>query len=421
MADRNDQTMNESESLLILNDDCVMEIFERLALLDFVNLADTCSRLRNVACHFSSRKYKKIEVNSYVAPDRKVAMRKLSKILSKIGEHVLEVDVNVADLITLRLIKEKCKNLESIAMIEWRSRSVLQGFQNLKKFKLICHVDISLNEWKNFVTSNPELDVLEYFGRYRNGFIELLTHLPKLKTLMVPPISKSLHQRPDFQHLFQLTGLTKLSLCSMSCNLNGILVDLAKCMMNLVELNIEMDFDGDSLEIIKMFRNLEVLSMEQRWQDWNEAWLPNATVFPSRLQRLKINNISISCWKFLQILQHLNFLEELDLGNKGKIHCDDNSKVFFISKIKNVVQNVRRLFLVSAIDFKESQAMVIKRIEQALIRNGRDLKIFRCDYEENSLVSLKCSTQKSFFNLKIFFLSFCLSCSTYIGQTICTS
>lgn len=304
MANRNDQTLQEN-GLLTLNDKCAMRIFELLPLLDYANLANTYRSLEAVVRDFSTRYHKKIEIHtSYMASGSKLfSKREFLQVMSVIGEHVLEVEIYTTDSLMLQSVKDKCKNLQSISIFCNHGPQVLQCFRNLKQLKVYSGY-VNLNEWRNFFASNSELEVLhnEYF--YEDGFIELLTHLPKLRSLGLPVFVGA-----EFE-LFRLTGLTKLSLES-SYNLNEILVVLAQS-MNLMELEISMQFDGESIGVIKSFQNLEVLSIVPRGT-WNETLFSNATFYPSKLQRLKMKKIRISCSRFLKIVQYLTLLNEFEL------------------------------------------------------------------------------------------------------------
>jgi len=185
--------------------------------------------------------------------------------------------------------------------------------------------EMRLNECKDFVAANAELEVLDYHDLvHEYGFFKLLTHLPKLQSLVLHNLNY-IHRSADFQHLLRLTGLTKLTLRSRD-NLNDILIELAKC-MNLVELNVWMKFNGESFAVIKTFQNLNVLSVAPIDGDWNEGWISDATVFSPRLQRLKIEFCEMSCGEFLPLLQHLRYLKEFDTGFGG-IRLDDRSKLF---------------------------------------------------------------------------------------------
>lgn len=97
-------------------------------------------------------------------------------------------------------------------------------------------------------------------------------------------------------------------------NCNKLLTELAKH-LNLVELEILMDFDADSFGIIKSFRDLEVLSMIHYREHFKEAWFSDATVFPPKLKRIQARSIKMSCSAFLSIVKQLKFLEQFD------VHC----------------------------------------------------------------------------------------------------
>lgn len=336
MEDKNRQQINESQSLLVLHDYCLFDIFERLTFVDYANLAGTCHRLRNLARNLHSPNHKRITIEATLKRDTvntTISKQELSKVLAVIGEQVLEVTVDYESDVTLGLksLKKKCKNLESITVSGYFAERKIRCFGNLKRLAVINGGYISLQEWKNFFASSPALEELNYYENdddYEDGFMEILTHLPKLQSLGLPWIFDSLHQSPDFHHLLQLTGVKKLSLRSTD-NLNGILVDLANN-LNLVELDIHMTFDGESLGIIKSFQNLEVLSIRSMG-GWDEAWFSTVLVFPPKLQRLSFDHMKMSCSKFLELLQHLTFLTEFEL--LGHIFWDDRSELFYLNCI----------------------------------------------------------------------------------------
>lgn len=365
MEHRNDQIMNEDGPLLTLNNDCFMQIFQHLSLVDFVNFASTCSKLLDVARDFRSQNYINVEIDKPGKASKKILSKhEYLTVLSVIGVNVLEINVNNSSTFMLETVKENCNNLKKVCVTEYNGSQILQGFRNLEELKVDSLCYISINEWINFFICNPELEVLDFYGGYEDGFMELLTHLPKLQSLALPYISSFIHERQDFQHLLQLRGLTKLLLRS-GYNLNGMLIDLANN-MNLVELDIRMKFDNKSFEILNMFRNLEILSIDST-VDWNGAWFPNALVFPPRLQRLKMKNIQIWWGKLLEIVQQLIFLKEFDLGEEGEIWWDNNSK---------------------------------PTIDNILIRNRRKLRIL-CNDLENFQVS-EMFDARSFFDLSFF-------------------
>lgn len=145
MGDQSDQPMIETDSLLILIDDCLWKILPHLTLVDFVNLADTCSRLRNIACEFSKLNHKKIAIEAiskYAEASNSISKKNFFKILSKIGEHILEVEVNEDQFsqFILNAIKEKCKSLKRVTVFANYNPELLQGFCNLKQLKVGLYV-----------------------------------------------------------------------------------------------------------------------------------------------------------------------------------------------------------------------------------------------------------------------------------------
>lgn len=320
--------MNVNKSLLILNDCCVRQIFQRLGLVDFANLAHTCSKLLNVA---RSQKFKNIQIDATKTVGNMMSEQELANVLSVIGGQVSEVEVyfNRNGKFMLKSIKESCMNLTSIGVFGYIESQVLDGFRNLKQLIVDTGRYISIDEWRNFFASNPELEVLDIYC-YEDGFMELLTDLSKLQSLGLPLLRGCLNQSLDFQHLFQLIGLRKLSLRSFY-NLNEILIHLARS-MNLIELDVRMKFDAQSFGIINSFENLEFLSIDPM-PGWNQEWFLNTTVFPLKLKRLRIHDIQISISTFLEILEHLPLLIEFDLGFKGLLSWNENSKLFYANCI----------------------------------------------------------------------------------------
>lgn len=79
----------------------------------------------------------------------------------------------------------------------------------------------------------------------------------------------------------------------------------------LTELALHMPCDVGSLQKIKSFQNLEVLTMELYC-----TGIPPAVFrgFPPKLRNIKIDGIEIPCSVFLSLVQKLKFLEVFDIG-----------------------------------------------------------------------------------------------------------
>lgn len=110
--------MDNNGQALILNDDCIMQIFEILALVDLANFAQTCSRLLDVARYFSSRKKLNEKIEIRESFDNILSKQEMSMVLSVIGPYVLEIEMYISDTFLWNSVKLKCKNLKSISVIE---------------------------------------------------------------------------------------------------------------------------------------------------------------------------------------------------------------------------------------------------------------------------------------------------------------
>lgn len=290
-------------SLLTLNEYCLLDIFKFLKLSDLVNLDKTCTRLKCVGARICSQNCKKIEVHIYNNKDMK--NKEISNTLSVIGEHILSMSVNGANQSILHLIRDNCKNLRSIELSNFQGSIQLQCFENLKELKLNA-VTITTNELKTFFAKNAELECLEYHCFYREDLLELVHMLPKLQSLYLDNVSRSIHLS---QHLHCLDRLAKFSFSSLD-HCNQLLIKMAKS-AKLKELHVWMILDTDTFDIIKSFPSLEVFSLHQFGENEN---LPEGTVFPSTLKSVKMTGVTISFETLLSAVKELKYLDEFDLG-----------------------------------------------------------------------------------------------------------
>lgn len=304
-------------SLLILNDDCLRKIFEFLSLLDFVHLAKTCDRLRNVAD--SVHKFKKIEVLNVIGnnsiDNALCSHEKFADILSVCGRHILSVSIWDGNDFILDTIRDNCEKLNSMELTYFSGPLALQDFKNLKELKVSCIrvqkcTDTALiDELLRYFESNPNIESFEDHTGYKSDgdVMKLLQMLPKLKSLHL-----SLHINQCLQSILNLNHLTKLSFRSFHI-CNKLLMELST-KTTLVELEISMVIDEDTFAIIQFFRNLEVLSILTMMQ-LNWPHIPENTVFPPKLKQIKLFKIFISYSTFVSTVKQLKFLEEFDLGD----------------------------------------------------------------------------------------------------------
>lgn len=313
----------EKPSLLLLNDNCLLKVIELLKLYDCVNLSNTCYRLGVLCDVFCAKKYKKTKVQSRLPRESKrfescSKYKKFASAFTMIGEHIISCDVINGNDCILEIVKDKCKNLNSLKLARCNAPKKF-GFRNLTELKL-QGVEMSLNEWKNCFELNPNMESIEYDGKYDKGFfIALLEMLPNLRSLQLK-IQGSFDLNQHFQYLLLLDALTKFSFRRIqSCN--QLLIGLAK-KQNLVELSFDSDLNADTFNIINSFQNLEVLSVVGAC--WKKVQLLETSVFPFSLKRMKLNNFKISCTTFLTIVRRLKFLQEFDLSSYGCIFWDHN-------------------------------------------------------------------------------------------------
>lgn len=177
-------------------------------------------------------KYKNIVIRKFgskIGP-----IQKLIHNLSVIGEHVHSVELIDTNNMILDLIKNKCKNLNSIQLWDCSSLVKLPYFVNLKEIKLVGN-KLSTRKIKKLLEYNNGLECLECW--YDKDYQELLESLPYLRSLWFYDV-------PSRDRLnFAKNQLTKFSFESRR-NCNDILVSVAKT-SDLVELHIYMDYDDE--------------------------------------------------------------------------------------------------------------------------------------------------------------------------------
>lgn len=321
----NEQT--NKTSLLILNNNCLIKIFQFLPLDNLLNLHKTCHRLRDVVYSVCALKYKEIVI---IVENNKKSNKLFLDILTVIGQHVSTMEIYDPNEFVLQTIREKCNNIKTVNLWCYNGRLQLPDPKNLKGLKVTgvwIDTTMSFRELKNCFESIPDLESLEWDGLYEPSLIKLLKMLPKLQSLRFRNLPPFLHLNQEFQDLLSLNGLTKLSFRSdEKCDL--ILLEVAK-KLKLAELDISMPFDEDSVRILKSFQNLEYLSITQWRDELMESWFSDATVFPSKLKRIKIANPKISSNTFLSIVDRLQFLKEFDVGFGDIFWDDDRCKSLF--------------------------------------------------------------------------------------------
>lgn len=290
----------EQPTLLNLNDDCLMEIFKFLELWDCISLASTCDRLRNVLIS-ASQKIKEIIVhvpfNQCVSYPTKKAKAEVINMLSLVGDKILSFQMIGISPFTYE---------------------ILDKVPNLKELKLDELFYTNIDKLTDYFAKNNQLVSLAC--RYEYGVFKCLKMLPNLTSLRILDLPGSFESNETVEDLFCLNGLTKFSFTSSKrCNL--FLIELAN-RLELIELGIEAPLDRQTLEIMKLFRNLDRLSINNNDAPSSENFYTifwgNITenfVLPPKLTCIKIGRIRTTEASIVSIVNNHSHLKELDICN----------------------------------------------------------------------------------------------------------
>lgn len=313
-----DEVATSEPSLLLLNDDCLIQLFKRLELLDFVNLAKTCVRLKNVAGDTFVHKFQSVVINDEreeYPTSIKVTKQQFSDVLSLIGGRVLSIELCDGYDFLLQTVTDKCKNVNSLAL--WYCKlnisRQLQEFKNLKELR-IYDCDISNFHLFLIFINNPGIETLAYDWAYK-GFSKLLRLLPKLKDLRLDRII-GLNSK-KFPNLFHSKEVTSFQFYS-PVNCNKFLIEIAT-QWKLVELDFDFDTNKETFDLIKLFENLENLRIARG------GTIPTHTVFPPKLKRISFYAIRLTYRSLASIVKQLKLLEQIRLdvrcmqSNSGKL------------------------------------------------------------------------------------------------------
>lgn len=308
--------MENPTSLLLLNDFCLVKIFQSLELRDLVNLTNTCQRLRDVTELVSSIKYKDIVVGVHgvtcTLDSYMQSQKEFTATMAFIGKHISTIEMFEGNNFITETIGKYCKNLTQLHLLVMENfKEQLQlpqrKFPNLKELKLFANTTV--DEVKIFFYCNADIESLEWCFD-NDAYMALLPMLRKLKSLRLSFILQPVDFAPNrlIQHLIRLDGLTKLTF-EINTNCNDLLVQLATH-LNLMELCVYIHVDGDTFEIIKLFKNLEVLSLGCGNRN-ERTHFPDNIVLPPKLKDITLSNFDISCSAVISLVKQLTLLKEL--------------------------------------------------------------------------------------------------------------
>lgn len=356
----------EEQSLLALNDDCIIELFKYLNFDDSITLSCTCKRLQKISA-VALKKY-----NIFIIDKRlsQKGIEHLENIFNAIGSIMSDLTVNFdsldRSLISDILVKviEKCSNLETLSLIK------LSDFDVEKFEQKTCQLTNKLLNVKELKTVNcggcigsfcgliRELEALEVsYTICLCATQQLLKNNSTIRAITLSNISTNfdlnmveLTPRIEFVDinftrqetpLKQLTSSVELEnlnwfsiTLTIPCNIDETLKRLAnqKRLEHLICNSIH--FDIQTSKTLQSFDQLMMLKLNTDFSN-----LDTSFVWPANLVILELtswNEISVDI--IISIIQQLKFLQNLALNTRFANEYIANLSYFddspsFISKI----------------------------------------------------------------------------------------
>lgn len=308
----------------VLNEYCLLEIFEYLDLNDAISFGDCCKFLRMVA-HRVFKRYSNFRLHF-------IHLRKgehyVNNVISHIGPQILSLEISGRSLSLglsriLKIIDDNCRNLKCLKLTEECHRRIgnnvesTYNFESVETLKLI-HYESSYAT--GFLSSFRRLKHL-YVSRCRissKEAVAIMQNNPNIESLCGENLVKNLQ---IFRNVSRLHLLAKLRLDCMSKNVNRLLRELAKHgTIEEMEL-IDVDVDDRSFQILTLFGRIKLLGLgydnktrhELLYARRSYKTLKPSTIWPSTLTALRLIHFEFTLSGLLQIIRQLNSLKWLDL------------------------------------------------------------------------------------------------------------
>lgn len=342
-----------------LNFDCLHEIFQRLGIDECMNLAEAYDGLQSVADWIFKTKLNKITIDFEKRVD-------IDRILYHVGPFVQSLKLMLYDKFCyteedLFKIQQTCKELKSIELMGFDRRDVKEipfagvsdnlevltlfhcslaedqdffnSFTNLKSLNIVGCTGISNIALKSCFQNNHGITSFVCDNQNLN-YSQLLPLLPNLEQLGLHYDSR----RMDLSVLSILTcPLRSLTLHCRNGNVNVLANELATKNTTLEELELtNVSVDGNTFEIIKLFRKLQRLAITTR-----NCKFMSPNELPHKLHTLKLGGFHISQRQIVSLIEQRKHLENIHIAdcimpskrgfNFNSIgHLDKNRKVNLI-------------------------------------------------------------------------------------------
>lgn len=320
-------TNRTGTNMLDMNDDCLYEIFspKLMSIMDLCSVAETCSRLKQIANRNFTRAYKCCNFNELSLKTIHEVRRFLINFGSLITELTIKSDLNGMSVRILDLVIRYCKNtLESLTLKQYEITEYLTAklrpmFSNLKKIHLE-NCSLYGDGQKLFANCGSliELKAIQLDHEDDDGII-LENVFPKLERFV---LEQTYFNNDDSElNLFvsRHEGLKELSLKGIDNDRPTLLTAIANNCKSIEELRIE-----------------SAASDAREYPSEYEKELQSILTL-NNLKKLQIECARVNVTKFIQELPKLNSLEFLELYHA---HADEGL-IPALAQLKNL--NVLRL------------------------------------------------------------------------------
>lgn len=339
----------------LLNEYCLLHIFEYLELDDSINFANTCKYVRLVA----ERVFKKYSDFKLFWNMLEKGERYINCILSYIGPHISSLQISFFNLNLdlskyLKIIDRNCSNLKCLKINDYQGKAekkVLSGYnfkevemltlfrfdssstkrflQSFRHLKILYIVECTINmeETMKIFHNNPNIDT---FYSYDLDCLKLLPLIPNVQKLCVGGGS-DFELLPNVWTLLTLNCLTKLKLDCDYININSVLRELAKKgIMEEIDLKY-VDIDDDFFDILASFENIQLLSIEYAQRNDENKRLKASIVWPSKLNSLRLSYFELTFNDFIEIIRQVTSLQRMDIcmsdfAESDLINFEDSKK-----------------------------------------------------------------------------------------------
>lgn len=370
------ESQSESQlSILDLNDDCLMEIFQNLNTLDLCAVKDTCRRFQNLSEYHFKTVYNR-KIFSFRVNDRykkMVSENEEQKILRHFGTHINKLIINASDFdvnaerVLDILGQNPVQNLKDFEienlLLDENALDVCKGLlSNLERLSIdFCYGDESeFYKCVSYCGALKELQVLNLNSFEIRGKF-LITKFQRLESLILREI-KCFNTRYIDTFFKQNTNLKRIRLIRCNFTNDDTFKMIADNLTNIEEICIQLRYISDAFEdnlscLLKL-NNLKRL--EFNCGQKNITSFVNFLAGKNIIEHFSISDTALTK-ELCEALSQLKSLKILKLISMRE--TDKN----FVNILSEHLQYLEELYIV------DSNAFAVKNVKE-LIENAANMK-----------------------------------------------